>query len=115
MNTLSGWYDGAMPHPSYNKCQGRCGLQLLKDLRDAVSDINKKNSDRSFQFESTESRIYQFVDVIIDKDIARYEVSTNMLDSISTNDIDNIVGQFTSNIMETYIDEAEMTDLDESI
>jgi hypothetical protein len=38
-----------------------------------------------------------------------------MLDSISTKDIDNIVGQFTSDIMETYINEAEMTDLDESI
>ena len=38
-----------------------------------------------------------------------------MLDSTSTKDIESIVGQFTSNIMETYIDEAQMTDLDEFI
>jgi uncharacterized protein YaaW (UPF0174 family) len=81
----------------------------------AVSSINNKNSDQSFQFKSTESRIDQFLDIIIDKGIARYEVETNMMDSISTKDIDNIVSQCTSNIMETYIDEAEMTDLDESI
>jgi hypothetical protein len=146
MNSLSGWYEGVMPHPSYNKCQGRCGLQLLKDLRDAsqeqkekvidhikdstdmsqtsksdaaslddtISDINNMNSDESFQFKNMECRIEQFVDIIIDKDIGRYQV-TNMLDSISTKDIESIVGQFTSNIMETYIDEAQMTDSDESI
>ena len=44
MNSLSGWYEGAMPHPSYNKCQGRRGLQFLKDLREATTQDQKEKA-----------------------------------------------------------------------
>jgi hypothetical protein len=122
MNSLSGLYEGAMPHPSYNKCQGRRGIQLLKDLRRAsthdqkekaidgtkdsrldaasfdysVSDTNNTNSDKSLQFENTKSRIDQFVDITsINRENPSYK-AVDMWDSVSAEDIDSIVGPFTN-------------------
>jgi hypothetical protein len=121
-----------MPHPSYNKCQGRRGIQLLKDLRRAsthdqrekvidgtndsrsdaasfdysVSDTNNTNSDKSLEFEKTKSRIDHFVDITIDRENPSYEADV-MWDSVSAEDIDSIVGPFASKIMDTYIDEAQ--------
>jgi hypothetical protein len=64
------------------------------------------NSDKSLQFENTKSTIDQFVDITIDREISLYEAA-DMWDSVSAEDMDSIVGPFTSNIMDTYIDEAQ--------
>jgi hypothetical protein len=46
------------------------------------------------------------VDITIDREISLYEAA-DMWDSVSAEDMDSIVGPFTSNIMDTYIDEAQ--------